>query len=133
MSEPYAPQDRAGLLADVAEMYYVEEKGQAEIARVIGMTRSMVSRLLTEAREKGIVEVRIHRVLNFDHELESALIKHFGLKSAQVVAVGKGANGQILSYVANAGAQLLKHYLAPGLILGLSWEPRLAPRWMRWK
>ena len=25
-------------LADVAEMYYLEEKGQAEIARVIGMT-----------------------------------------------------------------------------------------------
>ena len=52
MPEP-ATSDRASLLADVAEMYYLQEQGQAKIARVIGMTRSMVSRLLTEAREKG--------------------------------------------------------------------------------
>ncbi|MFZ1043045.1 MAG: sugar-binding transcriptional regulator [Anaerolineales bacterium] len=121
MPESYMPSDRASLLADVAEMYYLEEKGQAEIARVIGMTRSMVSRLLTEAREKGIVEVQIHRVLSFDHELETALIKQFDLKSAQVVVVGNGPNEQILNYLGSAGAQLLKRCLTAGLILGLSW------------
>ena len=30
-------QDRASLLADVAEMYYLEEKNQAEIAKAIGV------------------------------------------------------------------------------------------------
>ncbi len=114
MPESYMPSDRASLLADVAEMYYLEEKGQAEIARVIGMTRSMVSRLLTEAREKGIVEVQIHRVLSFDHELETALIKQFDLKSAQVVVVGNGPNEQILNYLGSAGAQLLKRCLTAG-------------------
>ena len=66
-------QDRASLLADVAEMYYLEEKNQAEIAKTIGVTRSMVSRMLTEARESGIVEIRIQRPLQSDPELESAL------------------------------------------------------------
>ncbi len=121
MPEPYAPSDRASLLADVAEMYYLEEKGQAEIARVIGMTRSMVSRLLTEAREKGVLEVRIHRVLSFDHELETRLMQQFALKGTQVVLVGKPSNEYTLKYLGTAGAQLLKRYLASGLILGLSW------------
>lgn len=66
-------QDRASLLADVAEMYYLEQKNQAEIAKTIGVTRSMISRMLTEARESGIVEIRIQRPLQSDPELESAL------------------------------------------------------------
>ncbi|MCK7483229.1 MAG: hypothetical protein M0C28_43905 [Candidatus Moduliflexus flocculans] len=63
MAEQYSSNERASLLADVAEMYYLEEKGQAEIARRVGVTRSMVSRMLKEAREKSIVEVRVHRPL----------------------------------------------------------------------
>jgi DNA-binding transcriptional regulator LsrR (DeoR family) len=39
--------DRNELLAGVAEMYYMEELTQAEIARAIGLTRSAVSRMLS--------------------------------------------------------------------------------------
>ncbi|HTP02553.1 MAG TPA: helix-turn-helix domain-containing protein, partial [Anaerolineales bacterium] len=61
MRHNHSPEDRQNLLADVAEMYYLEDKDQAEIARAIGLTRSMVSRMLKEARQKGIVEARVHR------------------------------------------------------------------------
>ncbi len=121
MAEQYTPHDRSSLLADVAEMYYLQDKGQAEIAHAIGLTRSMVSRILKEAREKGIVEVRIRRVLQLDHDLETALINHFGLRGAQVVEIPKAANTQLLKYLGTAGAQLLKSHLAPGMVLGLSW------------
>ena len=63
-------QDRTSLLADVAEMYYLEQKNQAEIAKAVGVTRSMISRMLTEARESGIVEIRIQRPLQSDPDLE---------------------------------------------------------------
>ena len=53
----------SNLLADVAEMYYLEDKNQSEIAESVGVTRSMISRMLTEARENGIVEIRIQRPL----------------------------------------------------------------------
>jgi DNA-binding transcriptional regulator LsrR (DeoR family) len=53
-------------------MYYLEEMNQAQIAEAIGLTRSMVSRMLTEARESGIVEIRVQRQLQSDPELESA-------------------------------------------------------------
>ena len=44
-------EDRNNLLADVAEMYFLEGKTQAEISKKVGVTRSMVSRMLTEARQ----------------------------------------------------------------------------------
>ena len=114
-------QDRASLLADVAEMYYLEEKNQAEIAKAIGVTRSMISRMLTEARESGIVEIRIQRPLQPDPELESALKEQFGLKDVFVVVTSHRSGERLTRTLGSAGAQMLKRYLAPEKILGLAW------------
>jgi DNA-binding transcriptional regulator LsrR (DeoR family) len=121
MAEQRTIQDRASLLADVAEMYYLEQKNQAEIARLIGVTRSMVSRLLTEARESGIVEIRVRRQVQSDHELSLALMECFGLKDASVVPFPHTGGEHLLSALGSAAAQMLKRYLAPHIILGLAW------------
>ncbi len=115
------PQDRESLLADVAEMYYREERGQAEIARTIGVTRSMISRMLKEARARGIVEIRVRRSLQREHELETALVERFGLQAACVVAMQPAASERVLSYIGKAGAETLMRYLVPGSILGIAW------------
>jgi DNA-binding transcriptional regulator LsrR (DeoR family) len=114
-------QDRTSLLADVAEMYYLEEKNQAAIAKTIGVTRSMVSRMLTEARENGIVEIRIQRPLQSDSELESALKEKFGLKDVFVVITSHRSGERLTRTLGNAGAQMLTRYLAPQKTLGLAW------------
>lgn len=114
-------QDRSSLLADVAEMYYLEEKNQAAIAKTIGVTRSMVSRMLTEAREIGIVEIRIQRPLQLDSDLESELKEKFGLKDVFVVVTSHRSGERLTRSLGNAGAQMLAHYLAPQRILGLAW------------
>jgi deoxyribonucleoside regulator len=114
-------QDRASLLADVAEMYYLEQKNQAEIAKAVGVTRSMISRMLTEARENGIVEIRIQRPLQSDPELEAALKEQFGLKDVFVVVTNHRSGERLKRTLGSAGAQALKRYLAPQKILGLAW------------
>jgi deoxyribonucleoside regulator len=114
-------QNRASLLADVAEMYYLEQKNQAEIAKTIGVTRSMVSRILTEARESGIVEIRIQRPLQSDTELESKLKEVFGLKDVYVVISSHRGGERLTRTLGNAGAQMLARYLAPHKNLGLAW------------
>jgi deoxyribonucleoside regulator len=113
--------DRASLLADVAEMYYLEEKNQAAIAKTIGVTRSMISRMLTEARESGIVEIRIQRPLQSDSDLESELKEKFGLKDVFVVVTNHSSAERLTRTLGNAGAQMLARYLAPQRILGLAW------------
>ena len=113
MPDQRSLQDRVSLLADIAEMYYLENKNQAEIAKAVGVTRSMISRMLTEAREAGIVEIRVHRPLQSDHDLVMDLIKTFGLLDAYVVTVGDASGGLLVRSLGQAGAIVLKRYLAP--------------------
>ena len=47
-------------LAYVARRYYLDDKRQSDIARELGISRPMVSRLLAEARELGVVEITVH-------------------------------------------------------------------------
>lgn len=46
-------------LIEIARAYYIDNHTQAEIARSLGISRSLVSRHLTAARKMGIVEIRI--------------------------------------------------------------------------
>jgi deoxyribonucleoside regulator len=121
MMEQRTTQSRASLLADVAEMYYLQQKNQAEIAEAIGLTRSMISRMLTEARESGIVEIRIRRPVQSDRELELTLVEEFGLKNASVVTSVYSSTDQLMSALGTAAAQMLKRYLTSNMILGLAW------------
>ena len=70
------------LLAEVAQLYYVGDFTQAEISRRIGTSRSNVSRMLKEAREQGMVEVRIHSPLRTVPGLQEELVSRLGLGSA---------------------------------------------------
>lgn len=114
-------QDRDSLLADVAEMYYLEQKNQAEIASAIGVTRSMISRMLTEAREHGIVEIRIQRPLHSDPDLEAALKEQFGLRDVFVVVTSHRSGERLKRILGSAAAQVLKRHLGSQKILGLAW------------
>ena len=103
-------------------MYYLEEKNQAEIATSIGVTRSMISRMLTEARESGIVEIRIQRPLPTDSDLEGRLRDAFGLKDVFVFVTHHHSGSERLTRaLGNAGAHMLARYLAPHQVLGLAW------------
>lgn len=112
---------RGELLADVAEMYFLEGKTQAQIARKVGVTRSMVSRMLSEARAAGIVEFSVRRPLSLDAGLAADLKKRFGLRQARVVAARAEDGQRRLRRLGAAGAQVLGGFLRPGLKLGLTW------------
>ena len=47
-------------LVNVARMYYEQDRTQSEIADRYGISRPMVSKLLKEARDRGIVTIRIN-------------------------------------------------------------------------
>jgi DNA-binding transcriptional regulator LsrR (DeoR family) len=115
--------DRDELLADVAEMYYGEGFTQAEISHQIGMTRSAISRMLSEARQKGIVEISVHRPLRFDKDLETDLVERFNLKNAKVL-LWQNKDGQydrLRFRLGRVAAQVLRGLLKPGMVLGVAW------------
>ena len=114
-------QKRSELLADLAEMYYNQGLTQNQIAKKIGIDRSMVSRLLAEARRQGIVEIRITRSFSFHHQLGAQLAEQFGLQQACVLINRDEDYNILLQRLGMAGAGLLEQFLAPKMVLGLSW------------
>src|SRR5215218_7355540 len=78
--------DRAtNLVTSAARMYYVDGRDQQEIAAILTVSRSTVSRLLTSARERGIVRISVDEYDPYDRRLESRLTDRFGLYRAVVV------------------------------------------------
>ena len=113
--------NRISLLADVAEMYYSQRKDQSAIASEIGVTRSMVSRMLTEARNRGIVEIKILRPIQYELDLEEAIRKRYGIDTVFVVSVRSSNQDKLLIELGKAAAEVLNRYLSPETILGLAW------------
>jgi DNA-binding transcriptional regulator LsrR (DeoR family) len=119
-------ESRVDLLANVAEMYYVDGLEQREIAEQIGLSRSNVSRLLTEARRRGIVEIRIRRPLGRSRALEEELAGTFGIADARVLASRPAHDAETaLAEVGALAARLLLEQLDDGQTVGLSWGTSL--------
>ncbi|MBB2988064.1 sugar-binding transcriptional regulator [Terracoccus luteus] len=86
------------LMFRAANAYYVGEQNQVQIAESLGVSRPTVSRLLSEARRRGIVEIRVHRPQGEGAaELEEQCATALGIKR---VFVSTGSN------VASVGARL---------------------------
>ncbi|MEL6149194.1 MAG: winged helix-turn-helix transcriptional regulator, partial [Chloroflexota bacterium] len=96
------------LLATIASSYYILNQSQGEIAKRLDMSTSKVSRLLKEARERGIVDIRINMPIPRDIELEQRLIDHFGLKDAYVLKTADVSNPQART---NAIGKLAANYI----------------------
>ena len=52
-----ANQDKLQKLAHVAQRYYLDGWKQSDIARELGISRPLISRMLSEARELGVVKI----------------------------------------------------------------------------
>jgi deoxyribonucleoside regulator len=77
--------EREIFLAMVIKLYYVDNKDQKEIARLTGISQAKVSRMLQEAREKGMVEIRVVDYNPRNCQLEEALVAKYGLAEAAVI------------------------------------------------
>lgn len=110
-------QNYEDLLTIVAWMYYMDDYTQQQIAQELGITRTKVSRLLSAAKNQGIVQMRITRSLPEYYVLEKKLKKHFGLKIAVVAPEDRNLLGQF-------GAESLLRFISehrPSKI-GLGWS-----------
>lgn len=56
------PEKKIERMVNVARLYYEQNMTQSEIAKELGISRPLVSILLTEARACGIVTITINRV-----------------------------------------------------------------------
>jgi DNA-binding transcriptional regulator LsrR (DeoR family) len=121
----YTNDARATYLAEIAFLYYDHGKSQEEIAQQFGISRSAVSRLLTEARDKGIVEIIVHYPWRTSPELEQALVSTFKLKAANVLVAGNKRYDEMLQGLGVLAARYLDRIIYDGMTIGISWGTAL--------
>jgi DNA-binding transcriptional regulator LsrR (DeoR family) len=111
------------LLAKAARLYFLDDRSQDDVATILGTTRSNVSRMVRQARDLGIVEIRIVAPAQRDHELERVLRARYGVAEARVLEVGAGA--EVLEGVGRLAARWLDETLRDGQVVALSWGQTL--------
>lgn len=112
-----------GDLARAARLYFIEGLSQKEVAEKMLTTRSNVSRMLTAARERGVVQIRILDPAGRDHDLEQQLMDQFGLSEALVARFEPGS--PVGRRAGELGASWLVERLRDGQKISLSWGTSL--------
>jgi len=108
-------------LITVARMYYVQAETMDAIAHHLGVSRSTVSRLLKEARERGLVRVTIVDPDRPLGRLADLFQQHFRV-NAHIVQVRPGASNVFrLDQVARTAADILGELVTDGDTVGVAW------------
>jgi DNA-binding transcriptional regulator LsrR (DeoR family) len=114
-------------LAEVAQLYYLEDYTQEQIAGRVGVSRSNVSRMLKEARTRGLVDIKVHSPLGTVSRLQDALKEELGLKKCVVLSTSDqtmrdSGSGEIASKVGAMAARSLQEVITDGSIVGVGWS-----------
>lgn len=120
------PDIRRRQLIEVAEAYYLDGRSMVEIAQETGLSRSTVSRMLTRARERGVVEITVHSEERTGERIAQVMAQRHGV-AAQIVAVPQTTRGlERLNEVARHAATLLHEIFGPEMTLAVPWGTSVA-------
>lgn len=118
--------DERRQIVKVSRLYYFDGLTQAEIAKKVGVSRPVISKLLNKARENGIVEIYIKDENAHTVELEHRLEKKYQLKEAIVVPAA-GRNPEMIKHsLGKAASFYISKNLNGKKSLGISWGSTLA-------
>ncbi|MBU4444160.1 sugar-binding transcriptional regulator [bacterium] len=114
-------QNQTAILVEAARLYYEHHFSQQQIALKLGISRPGVSRLLRQARDKGIVKIEIVDLSKLGTNLENKLKDKFSLKRVVIAPNDNEDIGVIKKRLGVAAAALLNEMTDSLMILGVSW------------
>jgi DNA-binding transcriptional regulator LsrR (DeoR family) len=112
--------DDRGLIAAVARAYYLDDLSRVEIAKAFDISRFKVTRLLTRARDEGVVSIAINDEGLPDPVLGRRLKDALSLENCHVVR-SHGDDDRVRQQIGAAAATLLSTTLSTDEVLGVTW------------
>lgn len=104
-----------------AQLYYMQDNTMEVVAREMGTSRSSVSRLLSFARESGLVDIRINSPLERLDNLEERIRERYRVV-AHIVPMSETVNEvERLERVALTAGRLLAQFIDSNMIVGVAW------------
>ena len=114
--------EKLQLLITVSKLYYIENLTQGEIAKILGVSRPLISKYLQEAKSLGVVKIEINEFSNQNKEDEiiKKLCQQFNLKNISIIpsSANEELNNQM--FIDYLNSYLLSNYVDNSLI-GLGW------------
>lgn len=112
--------DDAHLMVKVCDLYYNQNTSQQQIAKMLNLSRPTVSRLLSSAREQGIVQITISNLEEIKHwELERQLEKKYRLKNV-ILVDSKPTEEELKDVLGKAASRYLEYLIKDGYMVGIS-------------
>src|SRR5260221_3108987 len=109
-----------------ARLYYYQGLPPEAVAGELKLSRPKVSRLLSFAKQTGLVEVRIHDAMAQPQRLEQDIQRIFGIPSVRVVAVpSNSSEDELLQRVATVNAHHLYGLVHSRMTIGIAWGTTL--------
>lgn len=109
------------LLVRVAQMYYEEGANQSEIAEKLRISKATISRILSEAKEEGIVTVKVHNPISQENiEIEKEMERRFALKEVIIIPSNSQNTLDIKKDLAKVAAGYLERIIKQGQSIGIS-------------
>ncbi len=108
-------------LIQVAKLYYQLNYSQNKIAKELGISRPSVSRLLQEAKDKGIVTITINDSLADVQKHSEAIKERYGLKACIIANVPKYEEEIIKQGIGKAAANYVRNIVKAGDIISATW------------
>ncbi|GCF94395.1 DeoR family transcriptional regulator [Enterococcus florum] len=111
--------DDRRLLVEIASMYYEEGAKQSEVAKKFNISRSLVSKYLSKARDLGLVEIIIHDDLAHPYRmLEEKIMEQYGMK--EVICIAPTGVEMLNKRIGITAAKYLARILQPNQKIGVS-------------
>jgi deoxyribonucleoside regulator len=108
------------LRARAVWLYFVEDKTQNEIAKILGINRIAIVRLLAEAKRRNEVRITISAPLADLSEIERGLEKRYGIPRAIVAPFSEQQSDPTKVIAAAAGAYI-NSAMQSGMTVGVGW------------
>ncbi|HUX14527.1 MAG TPA: sugar-binding transcriptional regulator [Spirochaetia bacterium] len=109
------------LLVKVAQMYYNDDLKQNDIATALGISRSLISMILSEARDVGIVEITVRDPFLNNENLAKKIESRFGLRQCIVIPTSVRDDEALRKIVAQRAVELFNQIVRSKDVVGLAW------------
>lgn len=117
--------EKISKVIEAAKLYYLLDYNQNEIAKILGVSRPTVSRLLQQAKSDGIVQITIMDPTEDVENLSAQLEKKFNLKKAIVTSIPQYDDHIIKNYLGEKAALFLDEIVKDDDIIGVTWGTTL--------
>jgi len=117
----FSEKAKVQLLVKVAKLYYLENCNQNEIAEILGVSRTLISKYLADARKLGIVDINIHDLLLDENNPLEKIVTKYNIQGGNVIPFSTNEDLMNQWMVDLATQTLIQSLDGSNHVFGLGW------------